>query len=224
MKKSAATAFAILVLAGATSVSAAIVVGNVTGGSIASANPAGAFVKLDPSAGGFSVGQNNFNTNTIYGFDEQQGFTLTAELAANLGLTSIAAGTRVNSHFLFFDPLLTQTAQATVVFDTPVLAAITLRPQLMASNFLGASRVTYLTPSSVGLESGIDFLRLGAPDANSIRITNLNADSPGDHFRILTLAPALAVPEPATWLQMLVGFGLLGSVLRGRARKVTATA
>jgi hypothetical protein len=226
MKKLLSLTAGILAGALAPSAQAAIVMGTVTGGTIFTANPAGQFVELNPRSGPFTVGQDNFNTNNVYGFDEKQGFTLTAALAADLGVRTVPIGTRVNSHFLFFDPLRRQTAQATILFDTPVLAAITLRPQLIASNFLGAANVTYLTPASFGLEPGTDFLGLGAPTANALRIQFLSTDSPGDHFRVLTLAQTLAVPEPLTWLQMLAGFCFLGLQLRRRAkgfrRNVTA--
>jgi hypothetical protein len=34
------------------------------------------------------------------------------------------------------------------------------------------------------------------------------------------VTPGAPVPEPATWLQMIVGFGLLGGAMRGRVRKL----
>lgn len=212
MKTFLASVTAALLL-GATPAAAAIVSGVVTDGTVLGS---GTFVKLDPALA-FSVGQNNFNTNNLYALDEAQSFTLTSDQIANLGLTSIAAGTKVNSHYVFFDPLATQTLRGTLTFDTPVIAAITLRPALIASNYLGAAGVTYLYPGSVGLEQGTDFLTLGNPGANNLRINFLSSDSPGDHFRVITLAPAAAgVPEPATWLTMIMGFGLLGQVLRRR--------
>jgi hypothetical protein len=194
----------------------AVISGNLNGGSV---NGIGSFVKLDPIAIGFSVGNDNFNTKNLYAFDERQGATLTAALAANLGITNIPVGTRINSHFLFFDPLARETLQGNVIFDTPVIAAITLRPQLIGSNYLGNANVTYVTPASFGLEPGTDFVTLSSPNANSIRINFLTADSPGDHFRIITAAPVAAVPEPATWALVILGFGLIGGAIRQRNRQ-----
>ncbi|MBV1686662.1 PEPxxWA-CTERM sorting domain-containing protein [Novosphingobium sp. G106] len=142
---------------------------------------------------------------------------MTDELIANFGLTNIAAGTRVNSHFVFFDPLARETLQGTITFDTPVLAAITLRSQLIASNYLGAAGVTYLDPASVGLEPSVDFITLGSPGANSLRLNFLSTDAPGDHFRVITLASS-PVPEPQTWAMMLAGVGMIGAAMRRRAK------
>jgi PEP-CTERM motif len=194
----------------------AVISGTVSGGSV---NGFGSFVKLNAATAGFAVGNDNFNTKNLYAFDERQGVTLTAALAANLGLTNIAFGTRINSHFVFFDPRARETLQGNVTFDSPVIAAITLRPQLIGSNYLGNANVTYLTPASFGLEPGTDFVTLSSPDANSIRINFLTADSPGDHFRIITAAPVAAVPEPATWALMILGFGLIGGAIRQRNRQ-----
>ncbi len=194
---------------------AAVLSGQITGGS---AFGKGIFEKLDPMAGGFSVGEDNFNTPNLYAFDERQNFTLTRDLAANLGLTNIAIGTRVNSHFVFFDPLARETLQGDVAFDTPVLAAITLRRQLIDSNYLGAPSVTYLRPASYGLEPGTDFVTLSG---SAIRINFFTTDSPGDHFRVITAAPIIsAIPEPAQWAQLIMGFAFVGGLMRAfRARR-----
>jgi hypothetical protein len=44
----------------------------------------------------------------------------------------------------------------------------------------------------------------------------------GVQFDNIVLADVPAVPEPATWAMMLIGFGLIGFVAR-RARKVKTT-
>jgi len=54
-------------------------------------------------------------------------------------------------------------------------------------------------------------------NASSIANTTINAGSPG------TLAVTAAVPEPATWAMMLMGFGAMGVSLR-RRRKLTSIA
>jgi hypothetical protein len=191
--------------------SAKIISGSITGGTVLGR---GTFVQLNPGAGAFTVGKDNFNTNNFYAFDERQNVVLTQVLAATFGVKNIAIGTRINSHFVFFDPLATQTLQGNIAFDTPVLSAITLRPALIASNYLGAAGVTYLTPGSVGLEPGIDFVALGSPGPDGLRVNFFSADTPGDHFRVITLADA--VPEPASWAMMVAGFVGVGNVARKR--------
>jgi len=208
---------ALIGLGAATSGQATILLGSVTGGSVQSTNPAGTFVKLDPTAGGFSVGFNNFDTHNLYGFDELQNVVLTSALAADLGLASIAIGTRINSHFVFFDPLATQTVRGSITFDTPLLGVITTRSKLIASNYLGAPGVTYLTPASVGLEPGVDFAISSFPSPNDLRIVTFNADSPGDAVRVITAASA--VPEPASWAMLIAGFGIAGAALRRQRRR-----
>ena len=194
---------------------ATVVSGALTGGSAFAHG--GTFVKLDPAAHPFTVGSDNFNTNNLYAFDEVQNFTLKHDLVANLGQTLIKAGTVISSQVVFFDPLLKKTtAKGTVKFSSDVLAVISTQSALIASNYLGIPSVTYLDPLSVGLEPGIDFLKIGAPHPTDLKIVTLNSDSPGDMVRVITLGTA--VPEPATWASLALGFGLLGGVVRWRGR------
>lgn len=213
---------ALIGIGAVTGAEATILLGTITGGSVQVSDPAGGFVKLDPDAGGFTVGNDSFDTNNLYGFDELQGVTLTSALAADLGVASIAAGTRINSHLIFFDPKATQTVRGSITFDTPVLSVITTRAKLIASNYLGSPGVTYLTPGSVGLEPGIDFVLPGFPGPDDLRAVILNADSPGDMMRVITAAAA--VPEPATWAMLIAGFGVVGGAMRRRKIAPTALA
>jgi hypothetical protein len=149
-------AISIALATAAAPVSATIVSGTIDTG------PAGGpFVKLDPTAGGFAVGNNDFNLPDLFAFDERQNVVLTTALAADVGLTSVAIGTIVSSHYIFFDPLKQATVTGSVTFDAPILAIITTRRGLLASNYLGASQVTYHDPALVGLESA-DFAVIGA--------------------------------------------------------------
>lgn len=50
----------------------------------------------------------------------------------------------------------------------------------------------------------------------TVRTTNFQTNSPAISFSLLG---ASAVPEPATWAMMLVGFGMVGATMRYRRRK-----
>src|SRR5690349_19461226 len=100
--RSACIAFLVGILpitAGAT-----IATGAVTGGGAFGSG--GVFSKLTPPLNNpfgpaNSVGNNNFQSLNLYGFDEDQNILLAAPLLVNVGST-IAAGTVVASHYIFF--------------------------------------------------------------------------------------------------------------------------
>lgn len=186
---------------------AAVTGGSLTGGT-AFIN-GGSFQIIAPPA---TVGRDNFNNDNVRAFDERQRFTLSSALAVDAGST-IAAGRVVNSHAVNFDPRRGRTAIGTVVFNGPVLGIIWTRSKLMASNFLGASGTTYLTPGNVGFETRQDSASFSG-NTVSFRLT---ASSPGDTFRVIT-----AVPEPSTWAMMLIGFGMISTALRRRHQAATA--
>lgn len=210
--------FAALALAGAAFASApaeaAIVSGAITGGSVFGS---GSVVTLGAADTPFSVGFDNFNTNNLYVFNEVQDFALLSDLTVALNGTQVtlAMGTLVRSHLIAFDPLLEQTVRATLTFDSTILGVARTDAQLAASNYLGLPGVTYTMPAGVGLEPGLDILSFSS-DSLGMR---LGGASPGDVLRVLTvgtLAPSAAVPEPSTWVMMLLGFGAVGTMLRRR--------
>lgn len=205
MNKQLAAISAIALSMTALQAHAAVIAGSLTGGTALTTPPVGSFVLLTPGAG-FTVGNNNQQTNNLYAFDEKQGVTLPNNLNANYG-GLIAAGTRVNSHYVFFDPLRVRTAKGSVSFDGAVLGVLTARNREFNTDaLLGLSGVTYLNPGARGLEAGDTLSILG----NSISI-DWRASSPGDYVRVLT-----AVPEPASWAMLIAGFGVAGAALRRR--------
>src|SRR5215471_2175205 len=89
------------------SAQATIVSGTVTGGSALAAG--GNFVKLtvplsNPFGPPNSVGNDNFQSPNLFGFDEDQNILLLAPLMVDVGSNPIPAGTTVASHYIFFDP------------------------------------------------------------------------------------------------------------------------
>jgi hypothetical protein len=180
---------------------AAIISGQVTGG-----NSGGSFQELTPGAG-FAVGYNNHQSPNLFGFDELQNVVLTESIAG------IAAGTRVASHYVFFDPTGGRLA-GNVTFSSTILGLVTTTPMLKATDAtFGLSGVNYLNPEQRGIELAND----SATFSGNQVFVNFGAGTPGDYIRVLT---ASAVPEPATWAMMLLGFMATGGALRARRTEV----
>ncbi|MEP2101127.1 MAG: PEPxxWA-CTERM sorting domain-containing protein [Parasphingorhabdus sp.] len=205
MHKLLLTATAVAALATSGTANAAIVMGELTGGS-AEAN-GGVFQQLNP-APGFTLGDNNQQSNNLFAFDEQQSVTLAAAVGG------LAAGTVVNSHYVFFDPGPSRRAIGYVDFDGDILGVLDAKSDMdLTDASLGNPNVNYLSVALRGLESADSFNVVG--DRLNL---NFRASDPGDYVRVLTAAPA--VPEPATWAMMIGGFGLVGGAMR-RRRKMT---
>jgi len=197
---------------------ASIAEGSVTGGSAFTAG--GTFIDLTVPWGTASVpantvGSANFMSPNLYAFDEAQNFTLTANLATEVGLNPIPAGTKVNSSFVTFGPsTASENLLGYVDFNSPVLAIITSDASLTATNFLGHSGITYEDPVEVGLEPG-DLVTIDSGNSNRID-WNTTASFPGDSVRVITAATP--VPEPSAVLLLGVGLlGLVGSVTLKRS-------
>ncbi len=200
-------AFAVLMAGNA---SAAVVTGSLTGGSAAP----GDFQLLVPP---FAVGNNNQQDNdTLFAFNEKQNVLLGSNLVLDQGGT-LMAGTRVASHGVVFDPSGDRTLIGSVTFDRPILGLIWTTNRLVATDaLLGLPDITYNSPGARGLENrdqpGTSF------SGNVLTINDWRASSPGDNLRVLTAA----VPEPATWAMMILGFGLVGLAARRRSAGVVA--
>jgi hypothetical protein len=211
MRILAGAAFAAaLSLAGITQ--AAVVGGAVTGGTALGFG--GVFVKENPGPG-FSVGNDTKQGPNLWAFDEVQSYVLLADLTPDVGAT-ILAGTRISSHYVYFDPVGSQNI-GYVDFSGAVLGILTTAPRLTSTDsFLGRAGVTYLSPDLRGIEEGDTATFLGK------RVnTDLTAGTPGDYIRVLTAFQP--VPEPASWLLMIAGFGIAGAALR-RGRRATGQA
>jgi len=96
-------------------------------------------VPFTESTPGNTVGDDNFNDDDLYAFNEVQNIILPVAINVDnladgfggeiLGGT-LAAGTVVASHYVFFDPaslffFLTSSQEGTVTFDSPILAILT---------------------------------------------------------------------------------------------------
>ncbi len=185
---------------------ATVVGGAETGGT--AFNNGGVFMIVAPFA---QVGNNRQQDNNLYAWNEVQDFTLGTNLAVDIGGPFILAGTRVASHGIVFDPTSSRTLRGYVGFDRKILAVITRRDTLMASDFLNGGVTAFDNPIARGLEindhNNTSFL------GNMLTI-DWTASAPGDNIRVITSY----VPEPASWALMIAGFGMIGLAARRRAR------
>lgn len=191
------------------SAQATIIDGGVTTGG-------GSFVKLGipftESTPDNTVGDDTFQNENLYGFDEDQNIALIAPLAFNIGPGGgpLAAGTVVASHYIFFDPDALTSQEGWVLFDADIIAIMTQEDTLLASDILLNNGVTYENPGLRGLE-GSDAVEINGGNARMLMV-DWRAGSPGDYIRVLTLRSPAAdlrqIPEPGTLA--LMGFGLIG--------------
>ena len=190
----------------------------IIGGLVTSGSSPGTFVylttPLTTSTPLNTVGNNTFQTSNLYGFDEAQNVlvgpgALSVDELAGGGSGTIAAGTQVASHYIFFDPLSTESQTGYVDFDAKILAVITSTGLLSLSDYLANTGVNYLNPAARGLESG------DSATIDSVLDYRLNvewtASSPGDYVRVLTEHSPGAVPDNGATLAM------LGSAFAGLA-------
>ena len=201
-------------------VTATIISGTVTGGTALAAG--GTFVKLTPPLTNLfgpanSVGNDNFQTPDLYGFDEDQNILLAAPLVVDVGSSPIPAGTIIASHYIFFDPGPGETIIGTVDFDSDVLAILTGTGTLAASDFLANTGVNYLNPELRGLEAG-DSVTISGPRQI---LFDTFASTPGDYVRVLTMYSPAAVPEPGAAGLLGCGLTALATLMYRRKRSAT---
>jgi hypothetical protein len=181
-----------------------VVSGKVTGGNAQAAG--GVFVHLavpfDSSHPGNTVGQDTFQNDNLYAFDEAQAVFLAENLpvdilAKGLGRAGdapkLSAGLTVASHYVFFDPEIGEDQTGTVTFDSDVLAIIVSTRHLEDSDKLFEAPVTYASPDLRGLENG-DVVSIVGP--RTIEVA-WGASTPGDYIRVLTSTPD-AGPAPSS--------------------------
>ncbi|MEM6825454.1 MAG: hypothetical protein AAF566_10095 [Pseudomonadota bacterium] len=149
----------------------------------------GEFVKLSTDTR-FDVGEDNFDTDNLYAFDEDQNIVLEAPIQVDIGGEDgiIPEGEIVASHYVFFDSF-NGIHFGFVEFDSPI-QGIAARPASMdATDFLANTDVNYISTDLRGLEQGD---HVWIDDDNPFRLWVYWAgSSPGDYIRVFTtISPA----------------------------------
>ncbi|MEM7269473.1 MAG: hypothetical protein AAF401_09490 [Pseudomonadota bacterium] len=156
----------------------------VLGGSIEKQLGRGEFVKLE-TADGLTVGFDNFDTDHLYAFDEDQNILLDRSIRVDIGGERgvIAAGQVVASHYVFFDSL--QGVHIGYVdFDSQILGVAATQATMGATDFLANNDVRYLSPELRGLERG-DYVWIDPDDPFRLWVYWAGS-SPGDYIRVFT--------------------------------------
>ena len=210
----------IIISAAALSLAATVADATVVGGAITGGNVLGSgnFVILDPSTG-FSIGNDTFDDDNLYAFNEDQNITIASPIAVNIG-TDPMAGDVVASHYIGFDPADVRpyrTLIGYVDFDADIFGVATSTTNLADSDYLANTAVTYLNPALRGLEPGQDTVWIDMFDPRRLWV-DLLAATPGDYVRVFTMESPLApVPLPASGLLLLGAIGGLGLKRRKKA-------
>ena len=163
-----------------------------------------------------------------HGWNERQGVTLTNNLVVDISAPGayngnananaiIPAGTVVNSHYIYFDPIQNQGVGASFTFDAPILGIIirentnAATDHLLASDFLipGVVPAGNLAPGWFNARGMEPTDLINWVGANTIRI-DWDASNPGDQIRVIT-----GVPEPAT----MTALSLAGAFLLRRRKR-----
>jgi hypothetical protein len=105
----------------------------------------------------------------------------------------------------------------TFVFNSGYFTSAFSPEEIIVSDNLGDSKVFLINDSTPTLES------FGWAGVSTVYLDAVS-DGEGTQFVFDDLTVnGSAVPEPATWAMMLVGFGALGATLRGAKRKLSMT-
>jgi hypothetical protein len=128
------------------------------------------------------------------------------------GGPTLAKGTRVNVYYAYFDPV-DDSARGTVTFAEKILGIVAHTSELQFSDFLRVAGAPYPGDPAFAAR-GWENAEWGNVDAARTTFTwNANAASPGDQFRIFTVA---AVPEPGSFALIAAGLGALAFARRKR--------
>jgi hypothetical protein len=144
----------------------------------------GHFIKLETDEP-FDVGEDNFNTDHLYAFDEDQNIELERAIRVDIGgeMGIIPGGATVASHYVFFDSL-DGVHHGYVYFDAPIMGVAAYQDTMGATDFLANTTVTYIGTELRGLEEG-DEVWIDPNDPHRLFVYWAGS-SPGDYIRVFT--------------------------------------
>lgn len=156
----------------------------VLGGEIVDQRGNGKFVLLDTKTP-FAVGADNFNTDNLYAFDEDQNIVLKEPIRVDIGGDRgiIRQGETIASHYVFFDSLAGAHI-GFVDFDAPILGIAAFQHTMAATDYLANNNVNYISTELRGLERG-DRVWIDRADPNRLWVLWAGS-SPGDYIRVFT--------------------------------------
>lgn len=161
-------------------------------GKIIRQNGNGQFVKLETTKP-FDVGNDTFDDDNLYAFDEDQNITLSEPITVDIsgdGSRKISQGQVVASHYVFFDSLA-GIHYGYVDFDAQILGVAAFQGTLAATDFLANTSVNYISTELRGLEDG-DIVWIDEKDPQRLWVYWAGS-SPGDYIRVFTKKSAGAL-------------------------------
>ncbi len=187
----------------------------------------GASGLLETNPANMKYGPNPYGNNFLHLWNERQGYVLTSGLVvdavadgvytntAQLGTFTLAAGTRLDSHYIAYDPV-SNSQTGSITFSGRIIGIIVTSEvggdRLFTSDYLRLASVP--NANVPGAHYGLRGLELN-PDAFTINgntlTVRLSASTPGDGIRVLTASP---VPGPAA-----LGPFALGALATRRKRR-----
>jgi len=161
-------------------------------GQILRQNGAGQFVKLETTEP-FDVGNDTFDDDNLYAFDEDQNILLIEPIRVDIGggdSGKINQGEIIASHYIFFDSLA-GIHYGYVDFDAQILGVAAFQGTLAATDFLANTSVNYISTELRGLEEG-DIVWIDEKDPQRLWVYWAGS-SPGDYIRVFTKKSAGAL-------------------------------
>ncbi|KAB7616363.1 hypothetical protein F9L33_01100 [Amylibacter sp. SFDW26] len=160
-------------------------------GEIIRQNGNGQFVKLETTEP-FDVGNDNFDTDNLYAFDEDQNIILSEPISVDIGGNQgvIHQGETIASHYIFFDSL-SGIHYGYVDFDAKILGVAAFQGTMAATDFLANTSVNYISTELRGLEEG-DYVWIDENDPQRLWVYWAGS-SPGDYIRVFTKKSAGAL-------------------------------